>query len=568
MQQACDSDRSSLTPQSSAQCESGGALLLQRAITNARHVGDMQQARNCCACQSCCLQPNMLAGLTYGGPSLVKSAMLFSGSAFCTSRRRDILRSTSEACCICSQSEGLAVAKLPEECLVHATCMCCALARTCFRRSSSTLWGDCWLLPEPSKDPEHLQLAVREGWALPSTARNCLKTPLPRDDRPCREAAKASALGPPQAKQFGCSNIALQPLILSWTATLQGVDGSDSEARESHTKEEEEFNHFRATQLRGFRGNFCCCPRCGVAGSKVSVWRSRCNWLDAAILLCTPKTGTCPLTLVLCLFQAHNGGAEEFYRNLVGGVQKPVDAAAVASTPSAPPASSRAARRQAGDLLLCQGSSLLSQAAVVHIALLICLCRNPGFKKGPTLFAVPDLQQSAPPRARPQGQAPSHDTSERRHQQLGESNVGFQLLQKAGWRSGQGLGASEQGHTEPLAAWHQQGRAGIGVGSAPQLTVAGKEAGSSGQGSAQQQLQQQATEKQKKPVPDVPEEFDTKVRRHQQVGEPMTTACGCPPVPNAHGTFLPPFGSTASQSHCDHKACLPLSRWAASCQTQ
>ena len=102
--------------------------------------------------------------------------------------------------------------------------------------------------------------------------------------------------------------------------------------------------------------------------------------------------------------------------------------------------------------------------------------------------------------------------------------MGFQLLQKAGWRSGQGLGASEQGQTEPLAAWHQQGRAGIGVGSAPQLTAAGKQSGSSGQGSAQQQ--QQATEKQKKqlkrklPVLDVPEEFDTKVRRHQQVGVP------------------------------------------------
>ena len=172
-----------------------------------------------------------------------------------------------------------------------------------------------------------------------------------------------------------------------------------------------------------------------------------------------------------------------------------------------------------------QSSGSVSLAAVLYlsVALLVDLCRNHRFKQGATLFAVPDLQQSAPPRATAQGQAPARDTSERKHQQLGECNVGFQLLQKAGWRSGQGLGASAQGQTEPLAAWHQQGRAGIGVGSAPQLTTAGKQAGSSGQGSAQQQ-QQQATEKQtkqfkrKQPVPDVPEEFDTKVRRHQQVG--------------------------------------------------
>ena len=99
--------------------------------------------------------------------------------------------------------------------------MSCTLARTCSRRSSSTLCGDCWLLPEPSKDPEHLQLAVRESWALPPTARSCLKTPLPRADRPCREAAKASVVGPPQA--HGCSNIcAASPVTLSWTATAQG----------------------------------------------------------------------------------------------------------------------------------------------------------------------------------------------------------------------------------------------------------------------------------------------------------------------------------------------------------
>lgn len=42
----------------------------------------------------------------------------------------------------------------------------------------------------------------------------------------------------------------------------------------------------------------------------------------------------------------------------------------------------------------------------------------------------------------------------------------LQLLQKAGWQEGTGLGVSEQGRTQPVAAWVQSGRSGIG--SAPQ----------------------------------------------------------------------------------------------------
>lgn len=37
----------------------------------------------------------------------------------------------------------------------------------------------------------------------------------------------------------------------------------------------------------------------------------------------------------------------------------------------------------------------------------------------------------------------------------------LQLLTKAGWKGG-GLGAKEQGITAPIAAWHNQGRQGIG----------------------------------------------------------------------------------------------------------
>ena len=38
-----------------------------------------------------------------------------------------------------------------------------------------------------------------------------------------------------------------------------------------------------------------------------------------------------------------------------------------------------------------------------------------------------------------------------------------QLLQKAGWKEGSGLGAQEQGIAAPIAAWYQSGRQGIGA---------------------------------------------------------------------------------------------------------
>ena len=66
------------------------------------------------------------------------------------------------------------------------------------------------------------------------------------------------------------------------------------------------------------------------------------------------------------LVQAHNGEAEEFYRNLVGGLQKPVDAAPVASTPSAPTGPSRAGPRQAADLLLWRDCTHSRAQALCH----------------------------------------------------------------------------------------------------------------------------------------------------------------------------------------------------------
>jgi hypothetical protein len=45
---------------------------------------------------------------------------------------------------------------------------------------------------------------------------------------------------------------------------------------------------------------------------------------------------------------------------------------------------------------------------------------------------------------------------------LSRNNVGWRLLQKAGWKVGQGLGAQEQGRKEPLQPEICQGSAGLG----------------------------------------------------------------------------------------------------------
>ena len=45
---------------------------------------------------------------------------------------------------------------------------------------------------------------------------------------------------------------------------------------------------------------------------------------------------------------------------------------------------------------------------------------------------------------------------------IASSNVGYQLLKKAGWTEGQGIGLKEQGDQEPLQAHMQQGNLGLG----------------------------------------------------------------------------------------------------------
>lgn len=43
------------------------------------------------------------------------------------------------------------------------------------------------------------------------------------------------------------------------------------------------------------------------------------------------------------------------------------------------------------------------------------------------------------------------------------SNIGYQLLQKHGWKEGTGLGASEQGRLDPIEAIGNQSKRGLGA---------------------------------------------------------------------------------------------------------
>jgi hypothetical protein len=57
----------------------------------------------------------------------------------------------------------------------------------------------------------------------------------------------------------------------------------------------------------------------------------------------------------------------------------------------------------------------------------------------------------------------SNDTSIPDPLQLNESNLGYRMLQRAGWRYEHGLGAQEQGRRHPIRARIRPPRMGIGV---------------------------------------------------------------------------------------------------------
>ncbi|DBB05130.1 TPA: hypothetical protein ACH3X3_010386 [Trebouxia sp. C0006] len=105
--------------------------------------------------------------------------------------------------------------------------------------------------------------------------------------------------------------------------------------------------------------------------------------------------------------------------------------------------------------------------------------------------------------------------------QISSSNVGYQLLQKAGWQEGQGIGINQQGRPIPLSAYHQQARHGIGADNKPanaahvQRKTSSKRKADSSSGHADSMRQVKQNEQQ--PVPDVPEDPNVRKQRHQQI---------------------------------------------------
>ena len=102
--------------------------------------------------------------------------------------------------------------------------------------------------------------------------------------------------------------------------------------------------------------------------------------------------------------------------------------------------------------------------------------------------------------------------------QIDASNVGYQLLQKAGWQEGQGIGAYQQGRAIPLAAYHQQARHGIGAGDSKEAPrAARKRPGQQPQALDIANNHAKKRQKHAQPVPHVSENPTMKRQRHQQV---------------------------------------------------
>ena len=145
---------------------------------------------------------------------------------------------------------------------------------------------------------------------------------------------------------------------------------------------------------------------------------------------------------------------------------------------------------------------------------LLAACRV--FRKGGTMTAlgeyIAESKTTPAPVRRKNATKP-----DRLGPQIAASNVGYQLLQKAGWQEGQGVGANQQGRAIPLAAYHQQARHGIGAGESSEASRAGRKRPSQ----QPQALDANSPAKKRKadaqPVPDVPEDPTVKRQRHQQV---------------------------------------------------
>lgn len=136
------------------------------------------------------------------------------------------------------------------------------------------------------------------------------------------------------------------------------------------------------------------------------------------------------------------------------------------------------------------------------------------------------IQPPAATWAAQQGQQEQQQEPGRRAPQEGvrygiaRSNVGFQLLKKAGWTEGAGLGANEQGMAEPLAAFQQKGNLGLGYAHKPPPGGSKRAAaGAAGTAAAGAAGAQPAAPR--RPLPEDPldkEDTETKVKRVKQVG--------------------------------------------------
>lgn len=123
---------------------------------------------------------------------------------------------------------------------------------------------------------------------------------------------------------------------------------------------------------------------------------------------------------------------------------------------------------------------------------------------------------TAPITARYKSAQPS---SHRLGPQIASSNIGYQLLQRAGWTEGQGLGSSQQGRPIPLGAYHQQARQGIGASNqqAERQQRSQPDTGRKRHASEGDEQAARGRQKQHQPVPNVPEDPQVKRQRHQQV---------------------------------------------------
>eukprot|EP00887_Chlorella_sp_A99_P004350 scaffold15.g4350.t1 len=146
--------------------------------------------------------------------------------------------------------------------------------------------------------------------------------------------------------------------------------------------------------------------------------------------------------------------------------------------------------------------------------------------RGPAFLAADQFRYAEP--AGPSGRPGPGDTSVQPPPRYGipRSNIGFQLLQQAGWKEGTGLGARGQGPREPIQPAAQQGQLGLGFAPAARrpspAAAAGRPPGAAAGGGAAgaSSGQAQAAPRSQRPLPEDPlekEPLEKKVKRVKAV---------------------------------------------------